>query len=122
MPRYRVKAGQELPHDGKILDAGTIVELPRHVGQDSIVRDFVEEVDETGHPVESTDGEADLERFRPHERVGMLEAKLVEAKARVARLEQLIADQQDIIEEALTAPAAPAPVSIASVHAPEGEE
>lgn len=122
MPRYRVKVGQELPHDGKILDAGTIVELPRHVGQDSVVRDFVEEVDETGHPVEAADGEADLERFRPHERVGMLEATLAEAKARVARLEALIAEQQDIIEEALTAPAAPAPVSIESAHTPEGEE
>lgn len=113
MPRYKVKPGQALPHGGQLLDAGSIVELPRRVGTDSVVRDFVDEVDAAGELVEPADpGLADLERFRPHEQIGMLGDLLVSAQARVARLEALIAVQQDIIDDEATAP----------VHAPEGEE
>lgn len=123
MPRYKVKDGQALPHGGRILDAGSILELPRHVGQDTVVRDFVEEVDAAGEPVAPADPSAsDLERFRPHERIGMLQATLFEAEARVARLKALIADQQDIIDDEATAPAAASPIAFAPVHAPKGEE
>src|SRR6185369_10158480 len=72
MPRYKVRDGSVLPHEGTLFEAGAIVELPRHIGEDSIVRSLVQEVDETGAPVVLVDAEADeryLERFRPHERI-----------------------------------------------------
>lgn len=34
MARYRVKAGQVLPHHGAVLEAGAEVELPDHVATD----------------------------------------------------------------------------------------
>lgn len=90
MARYRVRTGQQLPHGGQVLEAGEIVELPRHVAADSVVRDFVDEVDEAGNPV-LVPLVNDLDRFRPHEQVTLLEARLAEAKARVEILESQLA-------------------------------
>lgn len=101
MPRYQVKSGRVLPHGGQVLEEGTIVEdLPRHVGEDSVVRDLVQEIDESGEPVAPVDRpDADLERFRPHERVTLLEQRLSDAKARVATLEHLLADAQSATDK-----------------------
>lgn len=90
MPRYRVIAVSGLPHDGQIREQGAIVELPRHVAADSIVRDFVQEVDEGGNPILAP-LQHDFEHFRPHEQVTLLDARLVEAYARVEILESQIA-------------------------------
>lgn len=90
MPTYQVIAAAGLPHAGAIQPHGSIVELPRHVAQDSIVRDFVQEVDEGGNPVLAPLMN-DFEHFRPHEQVTLLEARLVEAQARVEILESQIA-------------------------------
>lgn len=77
MARYRVKAGQVLPHHGAVLEAGAEVELPDHVatdievvyrvervyqvemapvGEDSALRDFMrrEGVDLTVDELETT--------------------------------------------------------------------
>lgn len=90
MARYRVRDGQQLPHGGQVLDAGTIVELPRHVAVDTVVRDFVEEVDEAGNPVLAPLSH-DFERYKPHEQVTLLRARLEEAQARVDTLKAQIA-------------------------------
>lgn len=90
MARYQVRAGQQLPHGGQILEGGAIVELPRHVANDSIVRDLVEEVDEAGNAVLAPLSH-DFEQFRPHEQVTLLKARLAEAQARVDTLKAQIA-------------------------------
>lgn len=103
MARYRVRAGRQLPHNGQVLEAGEIVELPRHVGADSVVRDLVDEVDEAGNPVLAP-LDNDLERFRPHEQVTLLEARLAEAEARV----EILKSQLALAKAASVAPVATA--------------
>lgn len=103
MARYRVRAGKQLPHGGQILEAGEIVELPRQVGTDNAVRDLVEEVDEAGNVV-FVPLSHDFERFRPHEQVTLLEARLVEAEARV----EILKSQLALAKAASVAPAAAA--------------
>lgn len=105
MPRYQVRVGQQLPHNGQVLEAGAVVELPRHVAADSIVRDLVDEVDEAGNVVLAPLSN-DFERFRPHEQVTLLKARLAEAQARVDTLKSQLATA-----EAASAPPEPlAPV------------
>lgn len=122
MSRYQVRPGAVLPHNGLVLEAGAIVDLPRHVAADSIVRDLVQEIDETGEPVVSTGPiDADLERYRPHERITLLQNRMVEATGLVSRLEAAIALEERTIAEA--SPSAPsAPISFARVDAPTDEE
>jgi len=117
MPRYKVRDGSVLPHEGTLFEAGAIVELPRHIGEDSIVRSLVQEVDETGAPVVLVDAEADerdLERFRPHERITLLQNRMVDARALLTRLEQRLLEEQQIIEQAAAPPS--------SAEAPTDEE
>ena len=42
MPKYRVKVGAVLPHDGRLQPSGTVVELPAHVAMDPVVACLVE--------------------------------------------------------------------------------
>lgn len=119
MARYQVRAGRQLPHGGQTLEAGAIVELPRHVATDSVVRDLVEEVDEAGNVLLAPLAH-DFEHYQPHEQVTLLQARLVEAEARVATLKAQIAQA-----EAASVPTAPValdqPVP-AGGGAPEDEE
>lgn len=99
MPRYQVRTGAILPHEGQLLEAPAIVELPRHVGEDSIVRDLVQEVDDEGQPVVSRAlADPSIEHFRSHERVSILQDRLTQAQGRVAALEQRLA--AEVAEEA----------------------
>jgi hypothetical protein len=122
MPRYTVRPGAVLPHMGALLYEGEYVELPRHVADDSIVRDLVQEVDETGAPVLTPAPiDADLARFRPHERITLLQNRMVDARALVSRLADAIAIEERTIEEASLS-AAPAPTPAARAFAPTDEE
>jgi hypothetical protein len=94
MARYRVRAGCLLPHHGQILVGGAILELPPHVAEDNVIRDLVEAIDEAGNVLLATAVPHDFERFRPHEQVTLLEARLYEAVARVQTLRSQIAQAQ----------------------------
>lgn len=121
MPLYKVRPGRVLPQSGTSVDQGTVVELPRHVAEDSIVRDLVQEVDEMGEPVLSKDLiAADLDRFRPHERIALLQARLAEAQAVVSRLAERIAVEQQTVDQDTQAAAAATP--IVRELAPNNEE
>lgn len=91
---YRVNDSAILPHDGQLLEGGTLVELPRHVAEDSAVRDLVTEVDEAGNPILAPAEPHGFERFRPHERVTLLQVRLAEAQARVKTLQAQIEHEQ----------------------------
>lgn len=119
MPRFQVRAGQQLPHGGQVLEAGAIVELPRHVAADTVVRDMVDEIDEAGNLVLAPLTH-DFERFRPHEQVTLLQGRLAEAKTRVETFEtQIAAAQAASAHRNPVALEQPVP---AAVGAPEDEE
>jgi hypothetical protein len=119
MARYQVREGRQLPHNGQVLEAGEVVELPRHVASDSMIRDLVEEIDEAGNPVLAPLVN-DLERFRPHEQVTLLQGRLAEAKARVETLEAQIAEAE--AASAHRDPVAPAQPLVVAETASEDEE
>lgn len=91
MPRYRIQDGRQLPHHGQILEGGDVVELPRHVADDPAVRDVVTEVDEGGNAVLAPAAPHGLDRFRPHEQITLLQARLREAETRVETIKGQIA-------------------------------
>jgi len=61
MPRYRVAVGQVLPHDGQVLEAGAIVELPAHVANDVEVAYRIVPVEEvaTAAPLQPAESAAE---------------------------------------------------------------
>lgn len=99
MPRYRVREGSVLPHNGVVLEGGAVLELPRAIGQDMAVSHAVEEIDDRGQAVAPTPID-DLERFRTHERVGILRDRIAEAQGRVDALTaQLAAEERTLAAE-----------------------
>lgn len=99
MPRYRVNVGEVLPHNGQLLEAGAFVELPRVVAEDTANRHLVQEVDAAGQPVAPRPVD-DLERFRTHERIGILRTRLADAKGLAERIQaQLDAEEQRLVDE-----------------------
>lgn len=108
MPRYQVTVGSVLPHHGQVLEAGAYVELPRHVADDPNIRGLVQEIDADGHPVPPPAWPGILvETWQPHERIGLLQAALVDAKAHVAALEaQLAAESPEPVAPIVGTPAA----------------
>lgn len=108
MPRYQVRPGVVLPHEGEVLEAGAYVELRRHVAEDVNIRGLVQEVDPAGKPVAAPVVEQSIAHFQRHERIGMLQERLVEARARVTALETQLAEEESPME---SASALAAPVS-----------
>lgn len=103
MPRYRIRDGEVLAHEGQVLEAGAFVELPRAIADDMAVRGALEEVDDAGQPVAPVPVD-DLARFRTHERVSMLRDRLVEAQGRVTAIQaQLDAVEQQLADEVAAA-------------------
>jgi hypothetical protein len=99
MPKYQVRFGEVLPHDGRVLEGGAIVELPRAVADDSAVRGLVQEVDDAGQPVTPV-AASDLDRFRTHERVTVLRERLAEAEGVATAIrQQLAAEEQRLVDE-----------------------
>ena len=93
MPTFRVKPNQILPHAGQELAAGTIVELPRFVGQE--FPQLVEEVDTNGQVVAPQDPwTLEAARYQQHERRQILERHL-EAEQRRLDDAQAIAHRSE---------------------------
>lgn len=105
MPSYRVRDGAVLGHDGRVRESGEVLELPRAVAEDHAVRGAVEEVDAAGNLVAPPPAD-DLARFRTHERVSLLRARLGDAQARVTAIQtQLDAEEQRLVDEVRAATA-----------------
>lgn len=122
MPRYQVRDGAVLPMNGQVCEAGTVVELPRAAADDMAVRHLVQEVDEAGQPVAPTPVD-DLERFRAHERVGILRERLAEAQARAATIQaQLDREEQTLAAAVTAAETARAPKTTKQSAAPAVKE
>lgn len=94
MPRYRVRPGAVLSHQGAVLEEGAVLELTRIVADDPSVRGAIEEIDASGLPVLTPPPAiaADIARFKAHEQVTLLEQAIAEHKARGAELEQLLVE------------------------------
>ena len=124
MPRYQVKSGEVLPVNGRVLEAGTVIDLPRVVAEDVANRHLVQEVDDKGQPVAPVPVD-DLERFRAHERVGILRDRLTAAQGIVASIQAQIDHEDQVLADAVKAadaarvPAKPEPLIRAAVAAKE---
>jgi small-conductance mechanosensitive channel len=106
MPLYRVRPGERLGHDGKVLEGGARLELARAVAEDQALRGALEEIDEKGNPVAPVPAN-DLDRFRTHERVGFLRERLTAARNAVTDLDaQLAAEEQRLVDEVTAVQAA----------------
>jgi len=101
MPRYRVKDGALLPHNGETLEGGTEVELPQHVGEDPAIRGLVEAIDAAGHPFADVE-DPDAVRFLPHERLGFIKDRMVRTSDLLNRLTEAAQALEDQIGQ--TAP------------------
>jgi len=77
MQRYRVRDGAVLPHQGAVLPAGSVVELPRHVAEDVAVRDVIVPIDAVGQVITLPPYDAELDRVRPHERITILKDRML---------------------------------------------
>lgn len=102
MARYRVRDGQTLASNGQLIEAGAFVDLPRTVAEDMANRHLVEEVDDAGKPVAPRTPD-DLERFKSHERVGILRDRLAAAEAVVADLKARLAAEEQVLADAVKA-------------------
>lgn len=118
MPRYRVRLGQALAHQGAILGEGACVELPRQVADDPAVNALVEEVDASGALVPPAPVD-DLERFKAHERVSILRDRLAAAKAVVDGLQTQLAEEERRLREAVDAMRPPASTGKPRANTPD---
>lgn len=117
MPKYRVRQGQQLPHEGKVYEYPSLVTLPRRLARE--FPHLVDEVDDAGKPLTSPreEWEIALETIRDHERISILELERQAAAARVADVADAadrarkIADEAD--QELATATAMVARIDVA---------
>lgn len=110
MAMYRVREGARVAHAGVVHEAGAILELTRVVGQDIAVAGLVDEVDASGALVVPGPVD-DLERFRSHERVAILQGRLAQARARVSDLEAQLAAEERLLADAVKQAATKAPAT-----------
>lgn len=108
--KYRVRPGQQLAHQGKVLLGGDVVELPQSLAHE--VRHLVDPVGADGKIQPwPTDRDAalatDLAAARPHERISILRAYRASGAAQLADLDREIAAE----ETRLQAESAPAPTA-----------
>ena len=68
MPKYRVRQGARLSHHGKVVEGGTLVDLPLHVATDPAISGLVEKPDGPKLTVATNYDEATL---RPHKDDGV---------------------------------------------------
>jgi hypothetical protein len=118
MPRYLVTPGTVLAMSGVVVEAGSFIELPRAVADDSVNRASLQEVDEAGHPVTPLPVD-DLERFRSHERVSILLERLATAQAAVKTITQQLAQEERRLLELVQATAAQTATAVAPHAADE---
>ncbi len=100
MPRYRVRAGAELAHDGQVLPGGTDLELPRRVAVE--IPHLVDEIDAAGGvvPVPPDGWKLALEDVQAHERGFVLEQQRQIAHAALADQRLLVDAAQRAAAEA----------------------
>jgi hypothetical protein len=98
-----VKPGDGLPHQGRIVPPGEIVEVPAHIVPE--ILHLVEPVDAADRPIAPpTNVDAELAKVRPHERVSILRQLRTEKAADLADLDARIAKEAQAANEPTAAP------------------
>lgn len=112
---YRVRAGQLLPHQGEVFEAGAVVSLPRAVAAE--VRHLVEPLDAAGNVIDPPSAlQIALEQRPAHEHEGILQRRRAELEAHLVDLRD-VADRTKATADAAAAEVAGLARAIAAIDA-----
>lgn len=92
MATFRVRPGQSLAHNGAVLEAGAVVELPRRLAIE--VAHLVDEVDASGQLVTPAPWQELLDQAQAHERPHVLESVRQRTRTALAEAEERLTAQQ----------------------------